>query len=218
LQDIHPIFQFIHNNKIDNDIFLNVQYIKTNKRIYTTDQNDGFIKGGLEAVSDCIDMLNLKSEDCEYDWVLHMHPDVFIINEGPILKLLTQELNTDNVFYVNYSLNNKVLYSFDMFLFKPRLLKTNILKDWRECVISPEFYLYQQIIRVLLIDTSGGYFTARYDPVYAKQLTINKGVDNVLLFEFINQQEKPVNITGSTFLFRAISTAGDQILVEKELV
>lgn len=69
------------------------------------------------------------------------------------------------------------------------------------------------------MDTGAGEtFTYRYDPVYAKQLTINKGVDNVLLFEFINQQEKPVNITGSTFLFRAINTAGDRILVEKELV
>jgi hypothetical protein len=54
--------------------------------------------------------------------------------------------------------------------------------------------------------------------VYAKQLTINKGVDNVLLFEFINQEEKPVNITGSTFLFRVINTASDQILVEKPMV
>ncbi len=59
---------------------------------------------------------------------------------------------------------------------------------------STTVYLYQQITRVLLIDTSGGYFTARYDPVYAKQLTVNKGVDNVLLFEFINQEQKPVNI------------------------
>ena len=46
---------------------------------------------------------------------------------------------------------------------------------------STTVYLYQQLVRVLLVDTSGGYFTARYDPVYAKQLTINKGVDNVLL-------------------------------------
>ena len=84
---------------------------------------------------------------------------------------------------------------------------------------STQAYIYQQITRVLLIDTGAGEtFTYRYDPVYAKQLTINKGVDNVLLFEFINQQEKPVNITGSTFLFRAISTAGDRILVEKEMV
>ena len=84
---------------------------------------------------------------------------------------------------------------------------------------STPVYIYQQITRVLLIDTGAGEtFTYRYDPVYAKQLTINKGVDNVLLFEFINQEEKPVNITGSTFLFRVINTASDQILIEKSMV
>ena len=82
---------------------------------------------------------------------------------------------------------------------------------------STTIYLYQQIIRVLLIDTSGGYFTARYDPVYAKTLTVNKGVDNVLLFEFINQDEKPVNVTGSTFRFRLLSQNGDRLLLEKDM-
>ena len=69
-----------------------------------------------------------------------------------------------------------------------------------------------------MIDTSGEYFTMRYDPVYAKKLTINKGVDNVLLFEFINQDEKPVNITGSTLIFRAVSQNGLDLLMEKEMV
>jgi hypothetical protein len=83
---------------------------------------------------------------------------------------------------------------------------------------STTVYLYQQITKVLLVDTSGGYFTARYDPVYAKQLTVNKGVDNILLFEFINQEEKPVNITGSSFMFRLMNQTGDQLLVEKPMV
>ena len=78
-------------------------------------------------------------------------------------------------------------------------------------------YLYQQIVRVLLIDTSGGYFSARYNPVYAKYLTVNKGVDNVLLFEFVNQDQKPVNITGSAFVFRLLSQNGDRLLVEKTM-
>ena len=82
---------------------------------------------------------------------------------------------------------------------------------------STTVYLYQQITRVLLIDTSGGYFTARYDPVYAKQLTVNKGVDNVLLFEFINQEQKPVNITGSNFVFRLLSQNGNNLLLEKPM-
>ena len=69
------------------------------------------------------------------------------------------------------------------------------------------------------MDTGAGEtFIYRYSPVYAKVLTINKGVDNVLLFEFINQQEKPVNITGSSFLFRVISTEGERLLLEKDMV
>jgi hypothetical protein len=82
---------------------------------------------------------------------------------------------------------------------------------------STTVYLYQQITRVLLVDTGGGYFTARYDPVYAKQLTINKGVDNVLLFEFINQDQKPVNITGSSFVFRLLNQTGDRLILEKNM-
>ena len=82
---------------------------------------------------------------------------------------------------------------------------------------STTVYLYQQITPVLLVDTSGGYFTRRYDPVYAKSLTINKAVDNVLLFEFINQDQKPVNILGSTFVFRLIDQTGDVLLLEKDM-
>ena len=84
---------------------------------------------------------------------------------------------------------------------------------------STTAYLYQQRTRVLLMDTGdGSTFTYRWDPVYAKKLTINKGVDNVILFEFINQDQKPVNITGSSFVFRAISQNGDKLLVEQPLV
>ena len=82
---------------------------------------------------------------------------------------------------------------------------------------STTVYLYQQITKVLLVDTTGGYFTARYEPVYAKTLTVNKGVDNVLLFEFINQDQKPVNITGSTFRFRLLNQEGNELLVEKDM-
>jgi hypothetical protein len=83
---------------------------------------------------------------------------------------------------------------------------------------STTVYLYQQVIRVLTPDTSGAYFNLRYNPVYAKKLTINKGVDNVVLFEFINQDQKPVNISGSTLTFRVISQNGDTLLIEKEMV
>lgn len=83
---------------------------------------------------------------------------------------------------------------------------------------STPAYLYQQIQQVLLIDISGAYFDRRWNPVYAKNLKLNLGVDNVILFQFLNQDQKPVNISGSTFTFRIISQNGDNLLYAKELV
>ena len=84
---------------------------------------------------------------------------------------------------------------------------------------STTAYLYQQKQQVLLIDTSGvgDAFKRRWQPVYTKNLKIHRGVDNVILFEFVNQDEKPVNISGSTITFRLISTNGDILLLSKDL-
>lgn len=83
---------------------------------------------------------------------------------------------------------------------------------------STTAYLYQQKQTVLLTDTSGAYFQRRWQPVYAKNLKINRGVDNVILFEFINQDQKPVNISGSTITFHLISQDGETSLLKKDLV
>lgn len=81
-------------------------------------------------------------------------------------------------------------------------------------------YLYQQIQAILLVDISGqgATFDRRWKPVYAKSLKLNLGVDNVILFQFQNQDQKPVNISGSTFTFRIISQNGENLLFAKELV
>lgn len=83
---------------------------------------------------------------------------------------------------------------------------------------STQVYIYQQKARVVVYDSSvGEQFTYRYYTVYASKLKINKGVDNVILFEFINQEEKPFNIFGSNLVFRLINTEGDQMLLEKPM-
>jgi len=81
-------------------------------------------------------------------------------------------------------------------------------------------YLYQQIQPVLLIDISGvgETFDRRWKPVYAKNLKLNRGVDNVILFQFQNQDQKPVNISGATFTFRMIDQEGENLLYATELV
>lgn len=54
-------------------------------------------------------------------------------------------------------------------------------------------------------------------PVYAKPLTLHKGVDNQLQFQFLNQEQKPVDITGKEISFRAISYNGSKVLFRKAL-
>ena len=83
---------------------------------------------------------------------------------------------------------------------------------------STQVYLYQQIARILLIDTGDTEaFSYRWNPVYAKPLTINLGVDNVILFQFVNQEQKPVDITGGTMIFRLLNQAGTKVLLEQSL-
>jgi hypothetical protein len=74
------------------------------------------------------------------------------------------------------------------------------------------FYIPRQI--VVLYD---GTSTRRYQTVYAKNLTLHKGVDNKLQFQFINQEEKPVDITGKELTFRFISYDGTTTLIRKTL-
>lgn len=81
-------------------------------------------------------------------------------------------------------------------------------------------YLYQQIQTILLVDITGigSVFERRWRPVYAKNLKLNLGVDNVILFQFQNQDQKPVNISGSTFTFRIISQNGETLLYAREMI
>jgi hypothetical protein len=85
---------------------------------------------------------------------------------------------------------------------------------------STPVYLYQQIQMVLLVDITGvgPVFDRRWRPVYAKNLKLNLGVDNVILFQFQNQDQKPVNISAATFTFRMISQNGENLLYARELV
>jgi hypothetical protein len=54
-------------------------------------------------------------------------------------------------------------------------------------------------------------------PVYAKPLTLHKGVDNKIQFQFLNQEQKPVDITGKEITCRIISYTGGAILLQKAL-
>ena len=73
-------------------------------------------------------------------------------------------------------------------------------------------YTQRQIV-VLLFGNS----VREYMPVYSKPLTLHKGVDNMIQFQFLNQEQKPVNITDKEISCRIISYDGTTVLLRKAL-
>ena len=80
-----------------------------------------------------------------------------------------------------------------------------------------QMYLYNQRQYVVLLSSAGNIATRRYSTVYAKQLMLNRGVDNVIEFAFINQDQKPINLSGKYLYFRIINNNGTELLLTKQL-
>jgi hypothetical protein len=119
-----------------------------NKRLFITSQNAGYLKGGVEAVSNGFEMGIFKS----YDYVVHLHPDVFITRDNQLARIMHENLHNDIAFFVNRSMpNNDQFYSFDFFFFKPKLLNKNIFIEDLDIVQSdafhPEHYLHDMLIK-----------------------------------------------------------------------
>ena len=79
---------------------------------------------------------------------------------------------------------------------------------------STQVYYYIPRQTVVLYD---GTSSRRYQTVYAKNLKLHKGVDNKLQFQFINQEEKPMDISDKEITFRFISYDGTTVLLKKAL-
>ena len=79
---------------------------------------------------------------------------------------------------------------------------------------STQVFVYTQRQIVVLLS---GYSPRSYMPQYAKPLTLHKGVDNQIQFQFLNQQQKPVDITGKSIVCRIINNTGGEVLLQKAL-
>jgi hypothetical protein len=146
LNSICDIYIYCNNPNIQNNI---VDYYKKfdqkNKRLLITSLNNGYRCGGVEAVSEGFDMGIFNG----YDYVIHLHPDVFITDDVYLTEVLLENLDNDICFLINKSFpNDSKFFSFDFFIFKPKLLPTNIFKDELytfKC--SPEHYLCEMILK-----------------------------------------------------------------------
>ena len=83
---------------------------------------------------------------------------------------------------------------------------------------NTQVYLYNQDQLVILNDyTNNNITSVRWAPVYAKDLKLHKGTDNVLTFRFVNQDQKPVSLTDTTVTFRLINREGEALILSKDL-
>lgn len=73
-------------------------------------------------------------------------------------------------------------------------------------------YTQRQIV-VLLFGNS----PRKYMPQYAKSLSLHRGVDNRIQFQFLNQEQKPVDITGLSITCRLLNDQGNKVLLAKTL-
>jgi hypothetical protein len=81
-------------------------------------------------------------------------------------------------------------------------------------VYSTQVFVYTQRQIVVLLT---GFSPRSYMPQYAKPLTLHKGVDNQIQFQFLNQEQKPVDITGKSITCRVINYQGNAVLLQKAL-
>jgi hypothetical protein len=146
LNSICDIYIYCNNPNIQNNIINFYQnFNQENKRLLITSLNSGYRVGGVEAVSQGIEMGIFN----EYDYVIHLHPDVFITDDLYLTQVLSNNISNDIVFFITKSIpDDPNFFSFDFFIFKPKLLTKNIFLDelytFTDC---PEHYFHDMIIK-----------------------------------------------------------------------
>ena len=144
LNSMCDIYIYCNNPEIQNTIINYYQnFNQKNKRLFITSLNAGYRIGGVEALSQGIEMGIFN----EYDYVIHLHPDVFITDDLYLTEILLNNKDNDNVFFVTKSIpSDSTFFSFDFFIFKPKLLTKNIFKEkLYNFSDSPEHYLHDMI-------------------------------------------------------------------------
>lgn len=123
----------LHCNNIESNIWNYFsKFPNKNKELIHTSRNAGYLKGCFQSLSR--NYHNFK----EYDYVVHIQADVFILNEHQIIKILNEYKHTKDVFICTKSKQDERFLSFDFFIFKPKLLKENIFNRWKDSQFNRE--------------------------------------------------------------------------------
>jgi len=114
LNSMCDIFIYCNNSEIQNDVINYYQnFSQKNKKLLITTLNSGYRIGGVEAVSQGIEMGIFN----EYDYVIHLHPDVFITDDLYLKEIFSKNIDNDIVFFITKSLPNNETFFHLIFLY-----------------------------------------------------------------------------------------------------
>ncbi len=123
---------------------------KNLKVIYSPQQNvGGYPYGQFEAICDSYQALL----DGGYDWVIHLHPDIFIIDENKLLAEIEKAEVAGADMLVCSTFGHKApAYATDFFCFKPRSTPIAIFESYRAFLTTPivvplEYLFFNEIFR-----------------------------------------------------------------------
>lgn len=94
--------------------------------VITTEVVSGYVLGLFEDLSYCFEHFQ------KYDYVFHLHPDVYILDDSIVKQICEKNLENDFSILVSDFAQEQDCYNTDFFIFKPKLLKNNIFKDAKE--------------------------------------------------------------------------------------
>ena len=126
---------------------------KSLKIIHSPQKNaGGYPYGQFEAILDSWDILITKG----YDWVIHLHPDIFLIDESKLLAEIDHATSSSADILVTATFGHTApAYATDFFCFRPARVLKSLFESYLPLLKAPivvplEYLFYNEIFRAKL--------------------------------------------------------------------
>jgi len=108
------IFIYNTNQNISEEMILNNLNVNNKIYIHSDNNNEGYVLGLFSGLSQNYDFYK------QYDFIIHLHPDVFILDDKKLYELLIDQKDKDIDFLVSQVVEAPFAYLTDLFIFKPK--------------------------------------------------------------------------------------------------
>jgi len=108
-----------------------LQFEGAGKQLYMTSKNAGYKMGAVQAMDAVLHLGVIQ----KYKWVVHLHPDIFIIFPHPLAESLAS--SSKSVVAGSWG----PCLTFNFFAFKPRDIDVDAFSGWMDYKRVPECYL-----------------------------------------------------------------------------